>query len=473
MYRWAFGWNSLPSLRAQNRCSLFVLDASDPPVHLVPSQKAGRKMGEAVAAGTETGGVPGKAERKVRMVFRQVRMAPARRAAVAPRPAVAADVDDAVEETPVLAPPSLARKGRGATTNPGVRFESTSATPYDDGWGSLDDCFAALPPLETTLIRDASRTVITRNDSPDIGFDRSINPYRGCEHGCVYCFARPTHAYLGYSPGLDFETKLVFKPDVAVLLDKELRRPRYTAKPITLGSNTDPYQPIERKLKLTRAALEVLLRFRHPVSIVTKSASIVQDLDLLKEFAALGLIRVFVSITTLDGELARRMEPRASAPSLRLRAVAALAEAGVPVGVLAAPMIPGLNDAELEQILAASAKAGAKRAGFTLLRLPLELREIFEAWLREHMPDRANHVLSLVRQMRGGDLNDSRFGHRFTGTGPYAELVGRRFERAVRQNGLDAGMGPLDISQFRVPETAPAAGGKQMSLFDELALAGS
>jgi DNA repair photolyase len=389
-----------------------------------------------------------------RMVFRQVRIASVKTR----KPTDKADAAGAV------ANPSLARSGRGGTTNPGVRFETRATVPCDDGWGSLEDCFAALPPLETMLIRDHSRTAIARNTSPDIGFDRSINPYRGCEHGCVYCFARPTHAYLGYSPGLDFETKLLFKPEVATLLERELRRPSYKPKPITLGSNTDPYQPVERRLKLTRQVLEVLLRFRHPVSIVTKSASIVRDLDILGELAARKLVHVFLSVTTLDPALARVMEPRASAPALRLRAITALRDAGVPVGVLAAPMIPGLNDAEMETILKASADAGAARAGYVLLRLPLELREMFEAWLREHMPQRASHVLSLIRQMRGGALNDSAFGQRFVGTGPYAEMLSQRFERATRQWGLDARHSEIDVTQFRVPET-PAPAQAQMSLF--------
>ncbi len=369
--------------------------------------------------------------------------------------------------TPIetAARPSLARSGRGATTNPAVRFEPQATVPCDDGWGSLEACFAELPPLETVLIRDHSRTAITRNSSPDVGFDRSINPYRGCEHGCIYCFARPSHAYLGYSPGLDFETKLLFKPEVASLLERELRRPSYKPKPIMLGSNTDPYQPVERRLKLTRQVLEVLLRFRHPVSIVTKSASIVRDLDILGELAAHRLVHVFLSVTTLDPPLARAMEPRASAPSLRLRAMSALKEAGVPVGVLAAPMIPGLNDAELEAILKAAAAAGASRAGYVLLRLPLELREMFEAWLREHLPQRANHVLSLIRQMRGGALNDATFGQRFVGTGPYAELLSQRFERAARQFGLNARHSDIDVTQFRVPDAPMAMAETQMSLF--------
>jgi DNA repair photolyase len=400
-------------------------------------------------------------ESKARMPPRHVRIAPIRT-----RPIPHDVPEDSDMEGVVAQPvPSLARHGRGATTNPAVRFDAQTTSALDDGWGSLDEVFGALPPLETTLIRDQSRSAITRNTSPDIGFDRSINPYRGCEHGCIYCFARPTHAYLGYSPGLDFETKLVFKPEVATLLEKELRKPSYRAKPITLGSNTDPYQPVERRLKLTRAVLEVLLRFRHPVSIVTKSSSIVRDLDILQELASHQLVHVFLSVTTLDGSLARVMEPRASSPALRLQAVTALSKAGVPVGVLAAPMIPGLNDAEMEAILKAAATAGAARAGYVLLRLPLELREMFEAWLREHRPDRANHVLSLIRQMRGGDLNDSTFGQRFVGTGPYAEMLSQRFERATRQLGLNTTRSDIDSSKFRVPGAVPSAATAQMSLF--------
>ncbi|MCB8878612.1 PA0069 family radical SAM protein [Acidisoma cellulosilytica] len=366
--------------------------------------------------------------------------------------------------------PTLARSGRGATTNPGVRFETQETVATDDGWGSLDACFGDLPPLETTLIRDSSRTVIARNTSPDLGFDRSINPYRGCEHGCIYCFARPSHAYLGYSPGLDFETKLLFKPEVASLLEKELRKPSYDPKPITLGANTDPYQPIERRLQLTRQVLEVLREFGHPVSIVTKSALVLRDLDILRDMASRGLVQVFLSVTTLDPALARVMEPRASAPHLRLRAVTGLKQAGVPVGVLSAPMIPGLNDVELEAIIAASAQAGADRAGYVMLRLPLELREMFEAWLNQHVPARAQHVLSLIRQVRGGALYDASFGQRFTGTGAYADLIAQRFQMATRRHGLDGRMARLDVAQFLVPDRfkaapANAAPEKQMSLF--------
>lgn len=368
------------------------------------------------------------------------------------------------------APPSLARSGRGATTNPHVRFEPQRTEAADDGWGSLEACFGDLPPLETTLIRDHARTVIARNQSPDVGFDRSINPYRGCEHGCIYCFARPTHAYLGYSPGLDFETKLLFKPEVASLLEKELSRAGYRPQPITLGANTDPYQPIERQLRLTRQVLEVLRDFGHPVSIVTKSALVMRDRDILGEMAVRGLAQVFVSLTTLDPALARVMEPRASAPHLRLQAVAGLRAAGIPVGILAAPMIPGLNDVELEALLDAAAQAGAERAGYVLLRLPLELAEMFEAWLHRHVPERAKHVLSLIRQMRGGALYDSTFGTRGVGTGPYAELLAQRFEKASARRGLNQAMAKLELSHFRVPErlqATPARGvaERQMSLF--------
>jgi DNA repair photolyase len=357
------------------------------------------------------------------------------------------------------------RKGRGAAINPPNRFDREEQAPFDDGWATLDTDFAELPPLPTTLIRDASRSVISYNQSPDIGFDRSVNPYRGCEHGCVYCYARPSHAYLGYSPGLDFETKLLFKPEVAELLEKELRKPGYVARPLALGSNTDPYQPVERTLKLTRAVLGVLDKFSHPVSIVTKSAGVVRDLDILRDLAGRKLVRVWISITTLDGALARRMEPRAAAPTRRLRAVEQLARAGVPVGVLAAPMIPGLNDAELEKILEASKNAGARTAGYVLLRLPHELKQIFEDWLHRHFPDRARHVLELVRETRAGALNDAKYGQRMSGTGAYADLLARRFERAARQLGLQD-RPELDCSAFALPaDTRGGSAGAQLSLF--------
>ena len=343
-------------------------------------------------------------------------------------------------------------RGRGATISPPSRFDTRTAEPFDDGWNTLDG-LADLPPLPTTLARDASKTVISWNTSPDIGFDRAVNPYRGCEHGCVYCYARPTHAYLGYSPGLDFETKLVFKPEVATLLERELRKPGYVCKPMALGSNTDPYQPVERTLKLTRSVLEVLERFGHPVSIVTKSAGVLRDLDVLQRMAARGLARVYLSVTTLDAALARRMEPRAATPERRLAAIAALTQAGVPAAVLAAPMIPGLNDAELERILERASRAGAVHAGYVLLRLPHELRQMFEDWLATHYPDRARHVLNLVRDTRAGALNDSTFHERFRGQGAYADLLARRFARAAKQWGF-AERAPLETRHFLVPGAA-------------------
>lgn len=354
--------------------------------------------------------------------------------------------------------PSLARKGRGAVTNPAVRYESTRAEMWDDGWGTLAAEFGALPPLPTELIREKAKSALSWNDSPDIGFDRSLNPYRGCEHGCIYCYARPAHAYVGMSPGLDFETRLMFKPELPELLEKELSKPGYQAKPVALGANTDPYQPIERTLGITRRVLEVLERFGHPVTIVTKSAGVLRDLDILQRLAARNLVHVCLSVTTLDLKLARAMEPRAASPLKRLEAVAALARAGVPVGVLAAPMIPGLNDAELERILEMSARAGATRAGYVLLRLPQEIAGMFEAWLAQHHPERAARVLALVRETRAGRLYDSRFGARQTGTGPYAELLAQRFKVALRRFGLDGrgGMGgSLDCTQFTPPQAAP------------------
>jgi len=358
--------------------------------------------------------------------------------------------------------PPMARRGRGATTNPTPRFDKQTTEPFDDGWETLTS-FEELPPLPTTLTRDAAKTVISWNASPDLGFDRAVNPYRGCEHGCVYCYARPTHAYLGYSPGLDFETRLTFKPDVGTLLEKELRKPGYTARPIALGSNTDPYQPVERTLKLTRTVLEVLEKYGHPVSIVTKSAGVLRDLDILQRMAARGLVRVWISVTTLDATLARRMEPRAASPERRLAAISGLAAAGIPVGVLAAPMIPGLNDAELEKILERAARAGATQAGYILLRLPHELRQMFESWLNTHYPDRARHVLSLIRDTRAGQLNDAGFHDRFTGGGAYAELLSKRFERVARAFNL-AERAELETRHFAVPREV-AGDVPQLSLF--------
>jgi DNA repair photolyase len=374
---------------------------------------------------------------------------------------------DALTEASVATPmPSLARRGRGATTNPPVRYDTQASSPFDDGWDTLGSEFGELPKLATTLTRDVTRSAISWNTSPDIGFDRAVNPYRGCEHGCIYCYARPTHAYLGYSPGLDFETKLIFKPEVAELLEKEFRKPGYTARTLALGSNTDPYQPVERTLKLTRAVLQVLDRFNHPVGIVTKSAGVLRDLDILASMAKRKLARVYLSVTTLDAALARRMEPRAATPERRLHAIGELTRAGVPAGVMVAPMIPGLNDAEMEKIVEAAARAGARHAGYVLLRLPHELRQMFEDWLATHFPDRAKHVLNLIRETRSGALSDARFHHRFSGQGVYADLLLRRFARATRQWGLDEKREGLDCGKFAVPDDGtPPTAEAQMSLF--------
>jgi DNA repair photolyase len=353
------------------------------------------------------------------------------------------------EPAPEVLLPGLARKGRGAVTNPACRYDAQTSEAVDDGWSVLDGEALSLPALQTRLIRDSSRSAIAWNESPDVGFDRAVNPYRGCEHGCIYCYARPSHAYLGFSPGLEFETQILFKPDVAQLLEKELSKPGYRARTLALGSNTDPYQPVERTLRLTRSVLEVMDRFSHPVTIVTKSAGVLADLDVLQRLASRNLVRVWLSVTTLDPALARVMEPRASAPQRRLAAIRALSEAGVPAAVLAAPMIPGLNDAELERVLQAAHAAGARHAGYVLLRLPSELRDMFVAWLEEHVPGRAKRVLALIRETRAGKLNDSRFGKRFTGGGAYADLLAQRFDRARRSLGF-GGREMLDASQFRV-----------------------
>ena len=351
------------------------------------------------------------------------------------------------------------RKGRGATTNHSGRFEAEKRVAFDDGWGTADEEPA---PLSTTLSIDATRTIIARNDSPDIGFDRSINPYRGCEHGCIYCYARPSHAYLGLSPGLDFESRLFYKPNAAALLTAELSKKGYSCRPIALGSNTDPYQPVERRLAITRSILEALRDFRHPVTIVTKSALIQRDIDILAEMAKDRLAVVTVSVTTLDRSLARCMEPRASTPERRLETIAALAAAGVPAGVLSAPMIPALNDAEMEQILDRARAAGATSAGYTLLRLPLELKVLFKEWLEEHFPDKAAHVLSLVAQTHGGRLYDSTWSKRMTGTGPYADMLRLRFDRTCRKLGFNQRTTQsLDAALFRPPPQK----GDQLALF--------
>jgi len=348
--------------------------------------------------------------------------------------------------------------GRGAISNPTGRYEPRRVVflPEHEAYPEEAD---SPPRLRTTVTPETVRSVITRNDSPDVPFDASINPYRGCEHGCIYCFARPTHAYLGLSPGLDFESRLFSKPEAADRLVEELSRPGYRCEVIALGANTDPYQPIERELRITRRILEVLAEHHHPVSIVTKSHLVLRDLDVLGPMAEKRLASVFFSITTLENELARRMEPRAPAPARRLEALRALSAAGVPTGVLASPMVPGLNDDELESILEAAAASGALSAGYILLRLPGEVATLFAEWLEAHYPLRKNHILSLIRQTRGGKLYDPRFGERMRGEGPYADLLARRFALAVKKLGLTR-RPELDVTQFRVP----AAGG-QLALF--------
>jgi DNA repair photolyase len=341
-----------------------------------------------------------------------------------------------------------AAKGRGARTNATGRYEPRAQEAFDDGWTADDEPAA---PLRTQLTPEHARTIIARNKSPDIGFDRSINPYKGCEHGCIYCYARPSHAYMGLSPGLDFESRIFFKPHGARLLEQELANPRYRCKRIHIGGNTDPYQPVERELKSTRAILQVLDRFSHPLSIITKSVLITRDVDILGAMAQRKLASAYVSITTLDRALARAMEPRASTPAKRLEAISRLADAGVPVGVGFAPVIPGLNDHELEAVLAAAAKAGASSAMYVTLRLPLEIKDLFREWLADARPDRAARVMSLVRQTRGGRDYDPDWNTRMKGTGPLSELLATRFKAAVKRYNLDGERHPLDETQFRVP----------------------
>ncbi|HDP89354.1 MAG TPA: PA0069 family radical SAM protein [Thioalkalivibrio sp.] len=350
------------------------------------------------------------------------------------------------------------RKGRGAQSNRDGRFESLGHEAVDDGWGEVPEP----APLRTEVTVDRARSVITRNDSPDVPFRQSINPYRGCEHGCSYCFARPSHSYLGLSAGLDFETRLFYKPQAAELLAAELRHPGYRCEPIALGVNTDAYQPVERRFEVTRQLLGVMRDFGQPVSLITKSALIERDLDLLAPMAAEGLAEVMISITTLDAGLARRMEPRAASPARRLQSIERLAAAGVPVGVLVAPVIPGLTDHELEGILEQAAAAGAREAGYVMLRLPHELRELFPEWLAAQVPLRAKHVMSLLRDLRGGRENDARFGSRMRGEGPLAELLARRFAVAARRLKLNRERRLLVCDRF----APPARSGDQLGLFD-------
>jgi DNA repair photolyase len=340
-------------------------------------------------------------------------------------------------------------KGRGAASNPAVRFDATRREQTHDGWYEEE----IVEHLSETVLPDRARSVITTNTSPDVGFDQSINPYRGCSHGCVYCFARPTHAYLGLSPGLDFETKLFYKADAVKILEAELAKPKYVCKPIALGINTDGYQPLEKRLEITRGILGVLARCRHPVTIVTKSALIVRDTDLLTDLARDRLVSVMVSITSLTNDIKRTLEPRAASPQARLRVVEQLARAGIPVGVLIAPVIPAITDHEMEDILAAAKQAGAESAGYVLLRLPHEVKILFREWLGEHYPDRAKHVMSLINQTRGGKDYNAEFGRRMVGTGPYAELLRTRFELARRKCGFDSARDryELDVSLFRPP----------------------
>lgn len=342
-------------------------------------------------------------------------------------------------------------KGRGALSNPTGRFEGRQREAVDDGWYQEE-----VPDfIPTSIEPDRARSVIARNDSPDIPFEQSINPYRGCSHGCVYCYARPSHSYVGLSPGLDFETRLLYKKDAGKVLEGELARPGYVCRPITLGANTDPYQPIERRMRVTRDIMEVLARCRHPVTIITKSALVLRDLDLLADLARDGLAGVAVSVTTLDVELKRVMEPQTASPHARLETVRKLNEAGVPAGVMVAPVIPVLTDHEMEGILEAAAAAGARWAGYVLLRLPYEVKDIFREWLAAHYPDRAEHVMSVVQQMRGGKDYDSSFGTRMRGTGPFAELLRSRFQVACRRHGLGTGRHqPPNTSLFRPPRSA-------------------
>jgi len=358
---------------------------------------------------------------------------------------------------PALRVDPALRRGRGASNNPSGRFEPVQRERFDDGWDLEEEA----PAIPTEVTIEKPRTIITRNDSPDISFDRSINPYRGCEHGCSYCFARPTHAFQGLSPGLDFETKLFAKPTAPELLLKEISAPDYRPGTIALGPNTDAYQPIERRFRITRGILEILARFNHPVGIVTKSALVTRDIDLLAPMAERGLAKVAISVTTLDPKLARKMEPRAAAPARRLDTIRRLSEAGIPVTVLVAPIIPAINEHEIEAILEASRRAGASEAGYVLLRLPHELKDLMRDWLLEHYPDRLGHVFSVLRESRGGRDYDPRWGKRQTGVGPFAWIIGRRFEKATSRLGFNARRLALRTDLFHVPASEPA----QLALF--------
>ena len=352
---------------------------------------------------------------------------------------------------------SAPRKGRGATLNLEGRFETAQREAFDDGWETLAE---PLPPLRTTVTVESARSIISRNDSPDLPFSQSINPYRGCEHGCIYCYARPSHGYLNLSPGLDFESRLFAKPEAAALLRAELAKPGYRCSPIALGANTDVYQPVERDWRVTRQLIEVLAECEHPFTLVTKSALVERDLDLLAPMAEKRLVKVFVSLTTLDDALARRMEPRAASPQRRLRAMQALNAAGVPVGVMTAPLIPFLTDAEMEHLLEAAHAHGAREAAYTVLRLPYELKALFGDWLETHYPLKAAHVMNRLREMRGGKDYDADFATRLAGSGEFARLLEQRFRLACARLGFDRQSAPLDVTRFR----PPSADG-QMALF--------
>jgi len=359
---------------------------------------------------------------------------------------------------PPSPPETLLRKGRGAGSNGAGRFEATTRVAVDDGWGSLE---AEPVKLETIVRAVVAKSIISRNNSPDIPFEQSINPYYGCEHGCIYCYARPSHGYLNLSPGLDFETRLFYKPNAAELLDAELRRPGYRVSPIALGANTDPYQPIEREHRVTRGILEVLARFRHPVSIVTRGVLIERDLDLLAAMARDNLVHVGITLTTLDPALKRTLEPRAAAPAARLRVMRQLADVGVPVRVMFSPVIPFVNDAELERVLEAGAEAGARAASYILLRLPHEVKDLFREWLDAHLPLKAEHVMSLINQSRGGKDYDAAWGTRMRGSGNFADLIAQRFRLARRRLRLDQARSGYNLDLFRVPAKA----GDQLGLF--------
>jgi DNA repair photolyase len=371
-------------------------------------------------------------------------------------PANTADFADAVLTQSGLRIDIDRRRGRGAGINPTGRFEPKVTEAFDDGWQTLE----TLPPFRTEVQVEKPRTIITSNASPDIPFDRSVNPYRGCEHGCIYCFARPTHAYMGLSAGLDFEAKLFAKPDAPKLLERELSKPGYKVRTIAIGTNTDPYQPIEKEWRVMRQLLEVLQAADHPVCIVTKSAMVMRDIDILASMAQKGLAKVAISVTTMDRVLARTMEPRAATPARRLEAIRALSSAGIPTGAMMAPIIPGLTDHEIERVLDSVAAAGASQAGYVLLRLPLEVSPLFRDWLLRHYPDRYRHVMSLVRSMRGGKDYDADFGKRMKGTGPYAWQINRRFAMASKRLGLNLHRMPLRDDLF----VAPKGQGVQLSL---------